>query len=215
MSPEFLKAIVNSTSCDDPKPSTSNKCGSPTKIKICKDFHDDLEAFLIRDEDFKDFTIKIENSEFKIHKILFVARSETFAEMIKENPDADELILQDIPVEIFEEILKFLYTDETPKNPENAREIFSAAGKLKIKKLKEISSKILIEELENENKLSELWKIFNLGVKFEHEEMKLKAFEEIKKNFPDKNLSESLMDDLEKFNKIIKAKLMLDELIFD
>jgi hypothetical protein len=86
---------------------------------------------------------------------------------MKQNPAADELILEDIPVEIFEVILKFLYTDEAPKNPKNAREIFSAASKLKIKKLKEIYAKILIEKVESEKNLDELWKIFILGVKFD------------------------------------------------
>jgi hypothetical protein len=131
---------------------------------------------------------------------------------MKQNPAADELILEDIPVEIFEVILKFLYTDEAPKDPKNAREIFSAASKLKIKKLKEIYAKILIEKVESEKNLEELWKIFNLGVKFDCEELKLKAFEEIKKKFVGNNFGDELLEDFEKLEKIVKKKIELDEL---
>ena len=61
---------------------------------------------------FKDFSIKIEDREFKVHKFLLAARSPTLAEMIKNNPDADELQLVDISVEIFEKILKYLYVSK-------------------------------------------------------------------------------------------------------
>jgi hypothetical protein len=141
-------------------------------------------------------------------------RSETFADLIKNNPDANELILDGTPVEIFEVIYLFIYTDEAPKDPKNAQEIFAAASKLKIKKLKEIYAKILIEKVENEKNLEELWKIFNLGVKFEFEELKLKAFGEIKGNFGE-NLKDDFLNDPEKLKKIIEAKLTLEEQLRD
>jgi hypothetical protein len=166
--PELREEIEKSKVTKKPEKSErkSSNNQSEDSSKNCKEFHKELETLLTLD-DFKDFTIKINTKVFKVHKFLFIARSETFAELMKQNPAADELILEDIPVEIFEVILKFLYTDEAPKDPKNAREIFSAASKLKIKKLKEIYAKILIEKVESEKNFEELWKIFNLGVKFE------------------------------------------------
>lgn len=174
-----------------------------------RDLIDDLTKFLTLD-DFKDFTIKVDSRSFIVHKFLFLARSQTFAEMIKNNPDADELVLTDIPVHIFEAILRFVYTDEPPKDTINARGIFAAAGKLEIEKLKEISAEILMKEMENEN-LDVLMENFNLGIKFECQKLKLKAFERIKGKCPGRQLKNELLEQPDKLKKLVEAIKVLDE----
>jgi len=59
------------------------------------------------------------------------------AEIFRNNPEAANLNLVDIPVDIFEIILKFLYTDELPdENETNFVQLFVAANRLQIKELK-------------------------------------------------------------------------------
>jgi Leucine-rich repeat (LRR) protein len=182
-------------------------------LKFTKKLHSDLEMFLLR-EDLKDFTIKINDTHFKVHKLLLMMRSEFFAELFKQKPNISELILDElILVKIFEKILKYLYTDESPNDPKTAKEIFTAAGQLKIKSLMEISAQNLIEDFKLGKSLKELWEIFNLGVKYDHEELKLKTFEEIKKNFPDGHLKDDMMEHPWKLSEIIEAKFKLDELM--
>jgi hypothetical protein len=115
--------------------------------------HKDIEGFL-KMEKFKDFKIIIESENSKvevmIHKFLFMARSETFRELIEENPDADELVLKDIRLDIFQSILDFIYEDKISFDESKAREVFVAAEKLKIEELKLKSAEILIEKINND-----------------------------------------------------------------
>ena len=71
------------------------------KIRLLRDF----KNFSLSE----DFTIKIDEKEFKVHKLILAARSPTIAEMIENNLDANELNLVDLSVEIFEKILEFIY----------------------------------------------------------------------------------------------------------
>ncbi|KAL7013176.1 hypothetical protein ACKWTF_015234 [Chironomus riparius] len=76
-------------------------------------------------------------SKVKIHEFLLAARSPILAEILKSNPEVENLNLVEISVEIFKIILKFLYTDELPGgNGTNVLNLFAAAGKLKIEELK-------------------------------------------------------------------------------
>lgn len=167
-------------------------------------FNDDLQKFLSLDE-FKDFKIKINNREFKIHKLIFAARSELFAEMIKANPEAEDLELQDISVDTFECVIEYVYTDKPPRT-QNLIEVFAAAGLLKIKGLKNIAAGLLILSINNEADLKNLFKIYNFAHKFEHGKLRLKAFEGIKKQIT----GSKLMDEPEELRKIVEAKLRLD-----
>lgn len=192
--PEMIKKYRN-----QPKPSTS----SASKVIGVKPngFNDDLQKFLALD-DFKDCTLKIDGREFKIHKLIFAARSERFAEMIKANPDDNVFRLDDISVKTFECVLDYVYTDKPPKT-QNLIEVFLAAGLLKIKGLKNITAGLLLLSLNNEKNLMNLFKIYQLAHSFEHGKMKLKAFEEIEKQIP----GIKFMEEPGKLKKIIEAKL--------
>jgi hypothetical protein len=140
----------------------------------------DLQT-LIQDDSTKDFQIQIDDREFPIHKFLLAARSPTLAEILRNNPEVENLNLVDISVDIFEVILKFLYTDELPGvDGTNFLQLFAAAGKLKIQELKKYAAMNLIDVI-NENNAIEAFKLSN---KYAHEELKQKAFNEIKKMYP-------------------------------
>lgn len=173
--------------------------------------HKSVEQFLTLDE-FKDFTIKVNEKVFNVHKFIFMARSLTFAQMIRETPDATEMVLTDIPLEIFEEILSYIYTDSVKiKNYEDAKKILMAAEKLKIETLKEVVVKFLTDLIKNESDLDKLMEIFNLAFKFRLKNLKLKAFEEIKKHFGGVKIKDELQNQPEKLEKLIEAKKKSDE----
>ena len=77
----------------------------------------DLKTF-INDENLKDFKVIIDDQEFHVHKLLLTIRSPTLAEILRNNPDAENLNLIDIPAGIFNKILTYLYTDELPDDDE-------------------------------------------------------------------------------------------------
>jgi len=171
-------------------------------------FCSDIKNF-IQDETTKDFQIQINNREFPVHKFLLAARSPTLAEIFKKNPEVENLNLVDISVEIFEIILKFLYTDELPgDNGMNFLHLFAAAGKLKIQELKDFAAEKNLELITAENALE----ILNLSNKYEHDELKLKAFEEIKRNYPKMMLSNEIIDDSEKVEKLIVIIKKIEEM---
>lgn len=172
-------------------------------------FVDDMKKFLARDE-FKDFTIKVGDRDFKVHKFVFVVRSDTFAELIKNNPEAEDLVLEDMSLEVFECIMSYVYTDNLPET-QNIHEVFAAAGKLKIKGLMNITASKLIKSMDNEKNLEILYKILNFAHKFEHADLRLRAFDGIKKHFPGSQLKDDLARQPEKLKKIIETKLKLEK----
>jgi len=136
---------------------------------------------LIQDDTFKDFKIQVDGRYFHVHKFLLVARSPTLAEVIKNNPAVESLKLIDIPVDIFESILKYIYTDELPPfDGLNLLHLFAAAGRLKIMELKNFAAQHILNKIDTENALE----VLNLSNKYEHDEIRQKAFDEIKKTYP-------------------------------
>lgn len=181
---------------------------------LCKKFIENSSIFneilqILTSNDFKDFTIRIADENFKVHKFILAARSPVLAEMMKENFSAESLSLENIPVEIFKELLKFFYGGKVEINERNAKEIFMAAGRLKMKELQDISSKILVN-LVSESNAVEMLKLSN---KYNHEELREKSFEEIQKFFNDKPLKSELAYDYEKVFKLIEAKKKIDEMM--
>lgn len=160
-------------------------------------------------DDFKDFTIKVADRELKVHKFIIAARSQVFAELIKINLNTNFLELQDIPVEVFECILSFVYTDKMLET-ENIHEVFDAAGILKIQGLIDLIKNVWTLSIEKEKNLEVLHKILCSANKFNCEELKMKAFEEIKKHFPERNFKDEHVNQIDKLKTLINTKLMLE-----
>jgi len=137
---------------------------------------------LSRNDESKDFTINIEHHEFHVHKFILVARSQTLAEIIRNNPMVENLNLVDIPVEIFKKILKYLYTDTFPMNEDilSYINIFAAAGRLKIEELKNFAANQMLNKVNRPNAVE----ILTLSNKYGHSKLRQKAFNEIKKCYP-------------------------------
>lgn len=167
----------------------------------------DLQS-AIKNEKFKDFKIKIGSNEFKVHKFLLIARSSSFAEMILENKNFDELSIEDIEVEVFKIILDFIYEDKIPENfDENSLKIFEAAGKLKLETLKTEVGNLLINSVNPQNS----FEILKLASEFDHEELKRKSFNELKKYLHEEELSDEIMDNFELLKKLVETKIEYDD----
>ncbi|KAG5667564.1 hypothetical protein PVAND_015541 [Polypedilum vanderplanki] len=159
----------------------------------------DIKKILI-DPDFKDFTFNVSESSFKVHKILFAARSATLAEIFKNNPDAQELNLDDTPVMTFKAVYDFVYNNQLPEDA-NYIEVFIAAARLKIDDLLKSTTTKLIDSINEKNALE----ILLLGNKFNNEQLRQKGFETIQlKIFPDRKLEVDLAKQPEKLKNTEK-----------
>jgi hypothetical protein len=172
---------------------------------------DDLKK-RTQNHDFKDFLITIGDQQFKVHKFLLTARSPTLAELLKNNPEVENLNLVDISVEIFEIILKFLYTDELPDDDgTNFLHLFAAAGKLKIKKLLNFAASKICNQITLEN----AFEILTLSNKFEHEQLRKNAFAGVKRKYPDIGFKDDCAAKPEKVAKLIEGYDATQALIRD
>jgi len=166
-----------------------------------KTFLSDLKA-IVKDESTKDFKIIIDNREFPVHKFLLAARSPTLAEVLRKNSDVQNLNLVDISVEIFEKILKLPGDQGT-----DFLQLFSAAGRLKIKELKDYAAKKVINIVGSENALE----VLSLSNKYEHDGLMQKAFQEIKKKYPESKFKDELISDRDKVEKFIEFLKKIEE----
>lgn len=159
----------------------------------------DIEKFLAND-DFKDFTVKIDDREFHVHKFILAARSPVINALMKQEPDADEISLIDISIESFEKILDYVYDDKFP-NDNFILETYAAAALLEIIELKEFTASRLITSLNNENALN----IFTLADKYKSDDLKEMAFNQIKSFFPERNLKYEIASNPEAVKKLVAA----------
>jgi hypothetical protein len=143
-------------------------------VKIAATLTDDVKSYLM-DDDFKDFTVIVDGQNFKIHKMILAARSSIFAQIIKNNPDAVELKMTDIPVETFAEVLEFIYHDKLPMHANRLSLLIKGALKLDIQALKGATIKKLGDVLSEENALDAL----ELALINDIHELKAKAIEKI------------------------------------
>lgn len=199
-----------STSLASNKAPLTSFSSSPATTTLQKD----IEEFLKLSK-FKDFKIIVAFSKdvrvnFMVHKFLFAARSPIFRKMLEDNPNLNELVLNDLSQESFKSILDFIYEDKIPKDKNLSKEIFKTAGFLKIEGLKLSSAEMLINDM-SEKDLDSLMEYFDLGHKFECQKLKLRAFEEIQKNFPGGLLKSELMNDPENLKVLVEAKKKADD----
>ncbi|KAL7051133.1 hypothetical protein ACKWTF_004345 [Chironomus riparius] len=184
------------------------KCSKLTK-ELQTGLLGDIKA-CIQEESTKDFKVLIENREFDVHKFLLIARSPTIADILRNNPEIESLSLLDIPVDIFENILKFLFTDVVPDDNEtNFLYLFAAAGKLKIKELKQFAADQLLKAINQEN----VMEVFMLSSKYGDDKLKRKAFDEIKKMFPKYVFKDVWISSYELVMKVIEQFKKYEEAI--
>jgi hypothetical protein len=154
-----------------------------------------------------DFVIKVGSKEFPVHRNVLSVYSSVFAEIFKKDEQSKEMIIKDLSAEVVEDFLHFLYTGKVAENV-NAIDLFAIAANFNVQRLNFICEKLVIESLDQEN----IVKVFNLAHKYKSDELKKSAFKEITKIFRGKKLPDDLMNDPEKFKKIIEARRNYDSL---
>lgn len=172
------------------------------KLKI----FDEIQK-LFKDDEFKDLTVLAKGEKFKVHKIIMAARSPTISRMLRNRSDVESLTFTDIPVSAFREVLRFMYENSMPPDDANFSDIFAAANKLEVIELKEYSVTKLINKIDEENAVEML----GIANKFQHDDLREKAFEEVQKIFPGRELKPEMAMDVAKIKKLIEAKKKYEE----
>ncbi|KAG5675445.1 hypothetical protein PVAND_005349 [Polypedilum vanderplanki] len=171
------------------------------EAKLKNEFFDDIKN-AIRNDDLKDFTINVRTRQFKGHKFILASRSQVFAEIFKNNKDADNLKLNNVSPEVFQIVFDFIYTNELPNLDEDTLvQIITISEQLKIKILtKHVEEELLMMvNTENVSKMLKLSEKFNLK--------KLKQ-----KSTSDREQVRMLNEDTEKMQKELMAiKKMLEK----
>ncbi|XP_051169221.1 speckle-type POZ protein-like [Leptopilina boulardi] len=111
---------------------------------------------LYNDKDFKDVIFRIGRKKYTAHKNILTSRSPVFALMFK-NKKKEEFTsivkINDIRPTVFENILRFIYTDKIQNFNKISLELYIAAEKYQLEKLKTICINNFNKNLSPENVL--------------------------------------------------------------
>jgi FtsZ-binding cell division protein ZapB len=155
-------------------------------------------------ENLNDFTIKTATREFKINKIIIAAKSTTIAKLIQEDSDAACLEFKNISEQVIEAIIFYLQNGKLPETEVNLNELYAASRKLQIDELLKITRDLMFEKVDPKTALDVLLSCDKFSL---DQELKMKAFKEFGKNFPDKKIDISFASNLEKLKGLMKEKL--------
>lgn len=189
-------------------PSAVEKKRLELKLRYHDGVGSDLKK-LTRNYEFEDFTVNVEDQEFRVNKFLLAARCPVIREMIQKDLDAKFIDLTGISAQIFHNVVTFLYTDNGDKIPYydnediDYLELFKAGEKLKLPKLQKISFEKFVTMVNTDNAFDMLF----LSIEHKNEELRQKAFEEIKKNHGYmEGLEENWQNHSNAFEKILELK---------
>lgn len=118
--------------------------------------------------EFSDFTIKVREREFKVHKFILAPQCSVFRKMFANDFTHLSEMIKDVKSfseETFESFLRFFYTGTVDFD---------------VPELKKICIKAILRNLQHENALE----VFNFGHKYDEDALKLEAFRVIKNKFP-------------------------------
>ncbi|EDV20616.1 uncharacterized protein TRIADDRAFT_50945 [Trichoplax adhaerens] len=110
---------------------------------------------LFKTKKFADITFNIGKDQLKAHKAILAARSPVFDAMFKhcmEEQRQGTVDVSDIESDVFEEMIKFIYTGEEPERIDDlAAEILAAADKYDLQRLKSLCENSISNNLTVEN----------------------------------------------------------------
>ncbi|XP_065207183.1 speckle-type POZ protein B-like isoform X2 [Planococcus citri] len=108
---------------------------------------------LLHSQDSIDVKFSLDGKNFGAHKLILSARSPVFAAMFKHNMlenQLNEVKISDINPEVFEEFLRFLYSDKI-SDLRMARDLLVAAEKYNVDSLKLLCEEIMVRDLSAKN----------------------------------------------------------------
>lgn len=158
-----------------------------------------------------EYKIIIGAEEFKVHKSFLLAHCPKIASMVRENPQMEvfELNEEEISVESFKEIINFMYIGVAPSPQSNLISLYAASCHLEINTLATIVAGMLKDKIDPDNSFEILIYCNEYG----KEELKMKAFEEFSKNFPNQKLNQEIASQPQVLAKLNAAKMEVENIL--
>ncbi|XP_065205343.1 speckle-type POZ protein B-like [Planococcus citri] len=155
-------------------------CDSGIELPEC-DLSENFAA-LIKDHTFTDVVLSVNGKEYPVHKAVLAARSPVFYAMFKHSTKENELNrvdIEDVDEAVVEEMLIYIYTGKCEVPDALAEELFVAADKYDLGRLKIMCVQKLIEGLSVENATN----VVILADMHHHEDLKREAIKFMVTNF--------------------------------
>ncbi|XP_044005617.1 speckle-type POZ protein B-like [Aphidius gifuensis] len=166
----------------------------------------DLKKLLLNKKS-ADVTIQVGQKSFRAIKGILAVRSPVFAamfdhEQFKEN-EKDEVVIEDVEEDVFEEFLHFIYTDESPKTNKMPMELVAVAEKYQVNCLKNICEEVIYETINFDNIAS----ILVCSDKYNLKKLNDKCLKFMKKNLRAVLLNETFQVDQKKHPEVFLSVL--------
>ena len=160
---------------------------------------------LMNDEDTTDFTLKTKTRSFRIHKLIFGARSSVFKAMFQSDMAealAGEVTIEDLDENTVEEMIHFIYTGSLSGKQPDFQSLCQVARKYQLDSMMDL---INLNLLTAENDPGEVADILIASKMFDQENLFQTAMEKLKKGtLADINFTQKLKDHPELIKKIKK-----------
>ena len=114
---------------------------------------------MLTNQTLADVTLKVEDNEFKAHKLILAAASPVFEAMFKEGTKEHEdnyVNIEDIDSDVFEVFLRYLYSGQAENLEEMVLELFAAADKYDVQPLREICIHHMVKNISVNNAVNML-----------------------------------------------------------
>jgi hypothetical protein len=190
------------TLCDAQKAQIADMTNLVDKLTLKSEPRKNLGPF--------DFTLILDNKRYKTYKSTLIEHSDLLATFFKENPDDVQLAIENVTESSLAAIVNYLNEGKKPSKRANLFEIYTASHRLHVFKLKEIVAEIMMREVNEENAYEYLMFCNEIN---EAESLKMKAFEEFQKNFPNQSLLEEIASRPGALKKLWDGKLEMDKLV--
>jgi len=113
----------------------------------------DLDSALLS-KNHSDVTVECDGKEFHCHQVILTTRSPVFQTMLESSKKEKEkrtVEVNDMNFEVLEDLLKYIYTGHAPNVDDHVEELFAAAERYQLDKLKELCEVKLCSRLEITN----------------------------------------------------------------
>jgi len=101
-----------------------------------------------------DVTVSCEDKEFQCHKNILTSRSSVFKTMLESNmkeKESGRVEIKDMNLEVFEDMLRYIYTSEAPNIDKHPEKLFAVADQYELQELKELCEVKLCSKLDLAN----------------------------------------------------------------
>jgi BTB/POZ domain/Leucine rich repeat len=156
-------------------------------------------------KDFSDFIVigGVDGSskEFAVHKCVLGTQSSVMYATLKNDmkeAQTGRMKIDDFSADVVEGMLHFMYTGEV-KNETFAMDLYAIAIKYDLKNLKFVTEKIILRNIDDSNAIE----IFGFGHLQIADKIKRRAFNKIKKMFPDFDFNNEAMENPGKLKNLI------------